>query len=233
MNKLLRDLINTEKVRSFINSIMVVTESEEGHDELVEEILKRMEENDFYIKPEKCRWKVREVDFLRVVIGLERIKIEKVKVKAVLDWPVLKSVKDVQKFLGLANYYKRFVKGFAKIAKLLQELTKKEQKWEWEIRQEKSFDALKKRFTIELILVALDLDRKMRMEVDTSDYAMREVLLIECSDGQWRPVAYFSKFLNKTKRNYEIHDKEMLVVIRELKIGDIYQKVLNSSSRSE
>ena len=79
-----------------------------------------------YIKPEKCRWKVREVDFLGVVIGLERIKIEKVKVKAVLDWPVPKSVKDVQKFLGLANYYKRFVEGFAKIAKPLHELTKKE-----------------------------------------------------------------------------------------------------------
>ena len=78
-----------------------------------------------YIKPEKCRWKVREVDFLGVVIGLERIKIEKVKVKAVLDWPVPKSVKDVQKFLGLANYYKRFVEGFAKIAKPLHELTKK------------------------------------------------------------------------------------------------------------
>jgi len=79
-----------------------------------------------YIKPEKCRWKVREVNFLEVVIGLERIKIEKVKVKAVLDWPVPKSVKDVQKFLGLANYYKRFVKGFSKIAKPLHELTKKE-----------------------------------------------------------------------------------------------------------
>ena len=62
----------------------------------------------------------------------------------------------------------------------------------------------------------------MRIEVDTSDYAMRKVLLIECSDRQWRPVVYFSKFLNKTERNYEIHDKEILVVIRELKIGDIY-----------
>ena len=62
----------------------------------------------------------------------------------------------------------------------------------------------------------------MRIEVDISDYAMRKVLLIECSDRQWRPVVYFSKFLNKTERNYEIHDKEILVVIRELKIGDIY-----------
>jgi len=130
MNKLLKNLINTGKVVSFINNIMVGTESEEGHDELVEEILRMLEENDLYVKLEKCRWKVREVDFLKVVIGLERIKIKKEKVKAVLNWLVPKSVKNVQKFLGLANYYRRFVKGFVKIARLLYELMRKEQKWE-------------------------------------------------------------------------------------------------------
>ena len=70
---------------------------------------------------------MREVDFLRVVIGLEGIRIEEVKVKAVLDWPVPKLVKNIQRFLGLANYYRRFVKGFAKIVRLLYELTRKEQ----------------------------------------------------------------------------------------------------------
>jgi len=126
MNKLLRDLINTEKIRSFIDNRMVRTESEMGYDKLVEEILRRIKENDLYIKPEKCRWKVREIDFLGVVIRPERIKIEKEKVKTVLDWLVPKSVKDIQKFLGLANYYRRFVKEFAKIVRLLHKLTKKE-----------------------------------------------------------------------------------------------------------
>jgi len=112
MNELLRNLINTGKVGSFIDDIMVETETEEGHDKLVEEILKRLEENDLYVKPEKCKWKVREVDFLGVVLGLEEIKMEKAKVKAMLDWPVPKSVKDIQKFLWLANYYQRFIEGF-------------------------------------------------------------------------------------------------------------------------
>jgi len=102
MNEVLRDLINTEKVESFINDVIVRTESEKGHDELVKEILKRLEENNLYIKPEKCRWKVREVDFLGVVIELEGIKMEKEKVKAVSGWPVLKLVKEIQKFLELA-----------------------------------------------------------------------------------------------------------------------------------
>ena len=80
------------------------------------------------------------------------------------------------------------MKNFANIVKLLYELTKKEQKQECKIRQEKSFETLKKRFTTELILVALDLDKKMRMEVDVLDYVTRGVLLIECTDGRWRLV---------------------------------------------
>ena len=95
MNKLLRDLINTGKVESFIDDIMVGTESKEGHDKLLEEILERLEKNNLYMKPEKCRWKVKEVDFLEVVIRPEEIKMEEEKVKAMLDWPVPKSVKDI------------------------------------------------------------------------------------------------------------------------------------------
>ena len=136
--------------------------------------------------------------------------------KAVLEWPASKLVKNVQKFLGLANYYKRFVEGFVNIARLLHELMRKEQKWEWEIKQEKSFEVLKKWFTREPVLAALDLDKKMRMEVDVSDYATGGVLLMEYSDGRWKPEVYLSKFLNLIERNYEIHDKEILAVIRGL-----------------
>ena len=105
MNKLLRDLINTGKVAAFIDNVIVGMEIEEGHDEIVAEIIKRLEENDLYMKLEKCEWKVREVEFSGVVIGSDRIKMKEEKVKDVLDWPTPKCVKNVQKFLGLANYY--------------------------------------------------------------------------------------------------------------------------------
>ena len=105
MNKLLRDLINTGKVATFIDDVIIGTETEEGHDKIVAEVVRRLEENDLYVKPEKCKWKVRKVEFLGVVIGLEGIKMEEEKVKGVLDWLTPKYVKDVQKFLGLANYY--------------------------------------------------------------------------------------------------------------------------------
>ena len=130
MNKLLRDLINTGKVAVFIDDVIVGTETEEGHDELVAEVVKRLEKNDLYVKPEKCKWKVREVEFLGVVIGLEGIKMEEEKVKGVLEWLTPKCVKDVQKFLGLANYYRWFIKGFAMVARPLHNLVKKDKKWE-------------------------------------------------------------------------------------------------------
>ena len=130
MNKLLRDLINTGKVAVFIDDVIVGTETEEGHDELVAEVVKRLEENDLYVKPEKCKWKVKEVEFLGVVIGPEGIKMEKEKVKGVLEWLTPKCVKDVQKFLGLANYYRWFIKGFAMVARPLHNLVKKDKKWE-------------------------------------------------------------------------------------------------------
>ena len=128
MNKLLRDLINTEKVVAFIDDIIIGTEMEEEHDEVIAEVIRRLEENDLYIKPEKCKWKVREVGFLGVVIGPEGIKMEEEKMKGVLDWLTPKCVKDVQKFLGLVNYYRRFIRGFASIARLLHDMVKKDKK---------------------------------------------------------------------------------------------------------
>jgi len=128
MNEILWDLINMEKVASFIDDIIIGTEGEEGYDELVEEVVKRLVENDLYMKPEKYKWKVREVGFLGVVIELKGIKMEEEKVKGNLDWLTPQEVKDVQKFLRLANYYQWFIKDFTAIARPLYDMVKKEQK---------------------------------------------------------------------------------------------------------
>jgi len=130
MNDLLRDLVVEEKVVVFIDTVIVAIETEEGHDEIVEEVLKRLEENNLFVKPEKCVWKVREVGFLGVIIGKNGVRMEKEKVQEVIEWPVPRSIKDVQKFLGLANYYRWFVKDFTRIAKPLHEMTRKGKKWE-------------------------------------------------------------------------------------------------------
>jgi len=106
MNDLLRDMIERGEVAAFINNMMIVTETEEGHDEIMEKLLRRMEENNLFVKPEKCVWKVKEVGFLGMIIGPDGVRMEKKKIQGVVDWLVPRSVKDVQKFLGLANYYR-------------------------------------------------------------------------------------------------------------------------------
>ena len=128
MNNLFRDLINQGDTATFINDILVATDMEEGHDKLVEEVLKRLEENNLFIKPEKCKWKVREVEFLEVVIGPKGVEIQKEKIEGVLNWLAPRNVKEVQKFLGLANYYRRFIKDFARIAVPLHVLVRKKQR---------------------------------------------------------------------------------------------------------
>ena len=184
MNDLLRDLVVEEKVAVFIDDVMIAMETEEGHDEIVEEVLRRLEENDLFVKLEKCVWKVREVGFLGVIIGEDGVRMEKEKVQGVIEWLVPKSVKDVQKFLGLANYYRWFVKDFAKIAKLLHKMMRKEIKWCWGKRQQKVFKKLKERFTTEPVLVIPDLDKEIRVKVDMSDFVMNRVLSMRCKDGK-------------------------------------------------
>ena len=213
INDLLRDLVVEEKVAVFIDDVMVATETEERHDEIVEEVLKRLEENNLFIILEKYVWKVREVEFLGVIIGEDRVRMEREKVQGVIEWLVPRSIKDVQKFLGLANYYRWFVKNFARIAKPLHDMTRKETKWSWEERQQRAFEELKERFMTEPVLVIPDLDKEMRVEADVSDFAIGGVLSMKCKDEKWRPVTYISKLLNEAERNYEIHDKEMLAII--------------------
>ena len=218
MNEIMRDLINEGKVAVFVDDVLVGTDSKEDHDEIVAEVLKRLEENDLYIKSEKCSWKTSKVNFLGVIMGQGKIKMEKEKVEGVLNWLVPKTVRDVRKFLGLSNYYRQFIKNFVTLAKPLNMLTRKEEKWKWEEAQQKAFEQLKGIFTTRLLLVAPNLDKEFRVEANTFNFATEGVLPIKCDDNKWRPVAYISKSLNEMEYNYEIHDKEMLAVIRCLEV---------------
>jgi len=182
--------------------------------EIVEEVLKRLEENNLFVKLEKCRWKVREVEFLGVVIEPGGVRMQKEKVDGVLSWPTPRSAKDVQKFMGLANYYWRFIQDFSRVAKPLNMLGGKDRKWEWGAEQQEAFEELKRRFTTEPVLAVPDRDQEMRVEADALDYATGGMLLVKGTDGKWWPVAFISKSLSPAERNYEIHDKEMLAVIQ-------------------
>ena len=131
MNKILRDLVNKGKVTIFVDDVLVETETEEEHNEIVKEVLRRLEKNNLYVKPEKCIWKVRKIGFLEVIIEPNGIEMEKKKVDGILSWPKPKNIKDIRKFLDLANYYRRFIKDFAQVARPMNMLTRKDMKWQW------------------------------------------------------------------------------------------------------
>ena len=182
MNNILRDLINTRDIAAFIDNMLVKIEDENKHNEIVAEVLKRMEENNLYIKLEKCVWKVKEINFLGLVMEAKGVKMQEKKVTGVLEWPRPKTVKEVQKFLGLANYNRQFIKYFAKLAKPLHKLVRKDEKWNQGEEQEVAFKELKRVFTTKPVLVVSDLNKKMRVEVDILEYTTEGVLLMKCEN---------------------------------------------------
>jgi len=126
---------------------------------------------------------VRKIRFLEVVIGPNGIEMEKEKVDKVLSWPEPKNIKDIRKFLGLTNYYRRFIKDFAWVARPINTLTRKNVKWQWGSEQQQAFNELKRIFTTRPVLAAPDLNKEFRMEADASNYATGGVLSIKCSDN--------------------------------------------------
>ena len=106
------------------------------------------------------------------------------------------------------------MKDFAKVALPMNQLTRKDEKWKWGEEQQVAFEQLKAVFTTRLMLATPELDKEFRVEADTLNFATGGVLSVKCDDDLWQPVAFISKALNETERNYKIHDKEMLEVIR-------------------
>ena len=139
---------------------------------------------------------MQKIGFLEVIIGPNGIEIEKKKVNGILSWLEPKNMKDVRRFLGLTNYYRRFIKDFAQVARPMNVLMRKDMKWQWGKEQQKAFNELKGIFTTRPVLAAPDLDKEFRIEADASNYTTGGVLSIKCSDELWRLVAFISKFLN-------------------------------------
>ena len=117
MDTIFKDLVLTGEVVIYMDDILITTPDDlTHHRQLVHRVLDRLEEHDLYLKPKKCVFEVRKVEFLGVILGHGQVRMDPVKVKGVLDWPVPQNLKDVRSFLGFYNYYRRFTKGFATLA---------------------------------------------------------------------------------------------------------------------
>src|ERR1700677_3166518 len=207
-------LVYMDNILVYMDDILVFTKDLEEHQQILNEVLKWLKENDLFLKPQKCFFEQKEVKFLGLIISEEGIRMDLKKVEGVQNWPRPKKVKEVQVFLGFANFYSRFVKDFAKIATPLNRLTRKDQEWKWGEDEELAFNDLKECFTSEPILHYPDLSKPLRVEADSSGFATGGVLSVLEDDQKWYPCAFISKSLNEVERNYEIYDREMLSIMR-------------------
>jgi Reverse transcriptase (RNA-dependent DNA polymerase) len=122
MNDILREEIDCSVVIIFIDNILIFMESEEDHEEIVKDVLKKLQENDLFLKAEKCTFEAKKIEFLGLIIGPDGIKMDPIKVDAIMSWPIPKRLKEIQAFLRLANFYQCFVHNFSKIAAPLHNL---------------------------------------------------------------------------------------------------------------
>ena len=155
------------------------------------------------------------MEYLGVIISQNSMAIDPVKAAAVLEWPTPKKLKDVQEFVGFLNFYRRFIPNFSRIARPLYDLTKKGEHFEWTTAREQAFLELKNLIGNAPILRLANDDGHFRVEADACLWATGAVLLQQ-QEGLYRPIAFYSKSLNDVERNYEVHDREMLAIIRAL-----------------
>jgi transposase InsO family protein len=210
MNEVFRDMIDMGVV-IYLDDILIYSESEDDHVELVKKVLARLQEHQLAIAPEKCDWHQSKVNFLGYIISAEGIEMDQEKIKTVLEWEPPGTVKEVQSFLGFANFYRRFIEGYSKLTRPLTDLTKKSEKFKWSENCQLVFEELKKRFTSAPILRHFDPDLACIIECDASDFAIGAILSQDF-DARLHPVAFHSRKMNKHEINYEIHDKELLAI---------------------
>jgi hypothetical protein len=201
-------------IRIYMDDIAIATSgTRQDHIDAVRDVLRVAEQHDLYFKLSKCTFHASSIDYLGVIIEKGMTRMDPVKIAGIKNWPIPTKVKDVRSFLGFCNFYRPFIRGFAHLARPLNELTRKDAEWSWEDRQQKAFDELKRRVTTEPVLAHPVLTDPFELEVDASGFAMGAVLLQKKEDGKKHPIAYYSKTLSAAERNYDVYDLELLAIV--------------------
>jgi hypothetical protein len=217
------DLLGTA-IRVYMDDIAVTTKAfispscaYTAHVAAVTDILQVALDHDLYFKLEKCVFHASRIDYLGVILEKGVTHMDPVKISGIKDWPIPTSVKDVRSFLGFCNFYCPFIRGFASVARPLNELTHKDTTWTWTNRQQEAFTTLKQRVTSEPILAQPVLTDQFDLEVDASGFAVGAVLLQKKEDKKCHLVGYYSATLNKAECNYDIYNLELLAIVKALR----------------
>jgi RNase H-like domain found in reverse transcriptase/Reverse transcriptase (RNA-dependent DNA polymerase) len=217
MDDVFMTMIEERLVIVYMDDILIFANTKDELKRITRRVLEKLRENDLFLKAKKCEFGKTKVEYLGMVIEEGRISMDPVKLGGIKDWPVPTTVKQVRSFLGFGNFYRKFISHYSDLARPLNDLTKKDKKFEWTPECQSSFDTLKKRFTEEPVLMMPDQSKPFQIESDASKVATGAVLTQLDSNGDRHPVAFMSKTFSDTERKYEIYDRELLGIIRALK----------------
>jgi len=221
MNDLFSDLLDVCIV-VYLDDILIYSDDITQHREHVKEVLKRLQKAGLYAKAEKCKFHSDSIEYLGYVLSPSGLTMSDAKVKTIQEWPEPKKVKNIQSFLGFANFYRRFIFNYSDIVIPLTRLTRKDASWNFDENCRKAFNTLKQAFTSAPILMHWVLDAQLVMETDASDYALAAILSIMTKDNEIHPIAFHSRTFSAPELNYDVHDKELLAIFEAFKMWRHY-----------
>jgi hypothetical protein len=210
MNDIFADMLDVSVV-VYLDDILIYSENHSAHRAHVREVLRRLRANGLFASPKKCFFHQHKVEFLGFIMSPEGLSMDENKVKVIQEWPVPRKVKDIQSFLGFANFYRRFIHDYSKITTPLTRLTRKGVPWIWNDDCQSSFEELKRSFTSAPILTHWDPHLPIVVETDASDYALAAIISTYV-EGDIHPIAFHSRTFNSAELNYDVHDKELLAI---------------------
>ena len=208
----------------YLDNILIYSNDMSEHHQYIKEVLKHLHKASFYAKTEKCEFHSKSVEYLGYIFSSSSLTMSNNKVKIIQDWPEPKKVKDMQFFLGFANFYYQFIFNYLDIVIPLTYLTQKDIPWKLDFSCCDAFNSLKKAFTSASTLTYWIPDVQLIMEADASDYALTAIIFIVNEENEVHPVAFYFCTFTVVELNYDMHDKELLVIFKAFKIWQYYLK---------
>ena len=204
--------------QTYFDDIFVFSKAQDGksdvevHNDHLRKVLQRMRENNLYANLRKCVFSAPEIPVLGCFVGKDGVRADPDKIRAVSEWPQPRNLKDLRKWLGLANYLHRFSKNYAELCRPLTTLLKKDVDFEWTDTHTQAFEAVKASLLNAPVLALPDADKPFSVVCDASDFAIGCALLQHDDQGVERVIAYQSRALKAAEKNYPVHDKELLAM---------------------
>jgi hypothetical protein len=209
--------LETGRVRIYMDDIIIFAETKEELEYLTWIVLQLAREANLTFKPQKCEFEREEMEYLGATVREGEVVMDAKKVYKIQDWPAPKCKRELESFLGLANYYRRFIKDFSIITRPMHQLRNKDVKWEWTEAHQAAFNTTKTAMTTAPVLKLPDPTKPFKLTTDASDYATGAILMQE-HDRKEHPVSFYSRTMNPAERNYPVHDKEMLAIQQAFKV---------------